>query len=263
MRNFAVLACMAACTAFAADIKKDVLNQYLNGPNETNQEQKKEAPKAGVTLTQGDCDDQNAYYVPELPGFRTGDTWPCSYAGTVASNADGTHQDFFWMYPAIDEDAPVAIWLNGGPGASSTFANFLFSSPLRISQTGDVYEMYTTDETWIYQATMIYIDQPVGTGFSYGEPLLTTMDEAADEFITMVTNIWEAFPQLQGKPLYMTGESYAGKYIPRFSWALHENGNFNLAASLVGDPYTAPLTQRTHTWIVPEALNILDDTNMP
>ena len=61
----------------------------------------------------------------------------------------------------------------------------------------------------------------------------------------------------------MTGESYAGKYIPRFSWALHENGNFNLAASLVGDPYTAPLTQRTHTWIVPEALNILDDTNMP
>ena len=167
------------------------------------------------------------------------------------------------MYPAIDEDAPVAIWLNGGPGASSTFANFLFSSPLRISQTGDVYEMYTTDETWIYQATMIYIDQPVGTGFSYGEPLLTTMDEAADEFITMVTNIWEAFPQLQGKPLYMTGESYAGKYIPRFSWALHENGNFNLAASLVGDPYTAPLTQRTHTWIVPEALNILDDTNMP
>jgi len=61
----------------------------------------------------------------------------------------------------------------------------------------------------------------------------------------------------------MTGESYAGKYIPRFSWALHENGGFNLQASLVGDPYTAPLTQRTHMHIVPEALNILDDSNMP
>ena len=63
----------------------------------------------------------------------------------------------------------------------------------------------------------------------------------------------------------MTGESYAGKYIPRFSWALFEtNSNeFNLKASLVGDPYTAPLTQRTHMYIVPEALNILDDSNMP
>ena len=94
----------------------------------------------------------------ELPSF-TGDTWPCSYAGTVPANEDGSHQMFFWMYPAIDEDAPVAIFLNGGPGASSTFANFLFSSPLRIGQpTADTWEMYTSEDTWINSATMIYID---------------------------------------------------------------------------------------------------------
>ena len=70
------------------------------------------------------------------------------------------------------------------------------------------------------------------------------MDEAATEFVTMVTNIWEAFPQLKTKDLYMTGESYAGKYIPRFSWELFntDSNKFNLKASLVGDPYTAPLT---------------------
>jgi len=33
-------------------------------------------------------------------------------------------------------------------------------------------------------------------------------------------NIYEAFPEIASKPLYMTGESYAGKYIPRFSWEL-------------------------------------------
>ena len=155
------------------------------------------------------------------------------------------------MYPAEDADAPVIIWLNGGPGASSTFANFLFSSPLRIHQaedstssTGYSYTMTKSEETWISLGTMIYIDQPVGTGFSYGEPLLTNMDEAATEFVTMVTNIWEAFPQLKTKDLYMTGESYAGKYIPRFSWELFntDSNKFNLKASLVGDPYTAPLT---------------------
>jgi len=66
---------------------------------------------------------------------------------------------FFWMYPAIDENAPVAIWLNGGPGASSTFANFLFSSPLRISQlNADSYDITKSEDTWIKSATMIYID---------------------------------------------------------------------------------------------------------
>ena len=91
------------------------------------------------------------------------------------------------MYPAINADAPVAVWLNGGPGASSTFANFLFSSPLRISEpTSGTFTMETSEETWIKQATMIYIDQPVGTGFSWGTPLLTTMDEAAGEFVTFM-----------------------------------------------------------------------------
>ena len=98
---------------------------------------------------------------------------------------------FFWMYPAIDENAPVAVWLNGGPGASSTFANFLFSGPLRISQpTADSWVMNTSEDTWIKSATMIYIDQPVGTGFSYGTPLLTNMEEAATEFMTFMTNLW-------------------------------------------------------------------------
>jgi len=62
----------------------------------------------------------------------------------------------------------------------------------------------------------------------------------------------------------MTGESYAGHYIPAFSWKIVESNNtFNLKASLIGDPYTAALTQKTSMYIVPEALNILDDSNMP
>ena len=147
------------------------------------------------------------------------------------------------MYPAIDADAPVVIWLNGGPGASSTFANFLFSSPLRIAEPStNTYEMYTSEETWIKAGTVIYIDQPVGTGFAYGEPLLTTMDEATTEFLTFVEAIWEKFPDLKQKDLYMTGESYAGHYIPAFSYAMQQAGTFRLKASLIGDPYTAGLT---------------------
>lgn len=67
---------------------------------------------------------------------------------------------------------------------------------------------------------MIYIDQPVGTGFSYGENLMTNMEDATAEFMTFVRNLWAAFPELQEKDLYMTGESYAGKFVPRYSWEL-------------------------------------------
>ena len=72
----------------------------------------------------------------------------------------GASNLFFWIYPAEDKDAPVTIWLNGGPGASSTFANFLFNSPLRIAEGADgtTYEVYTSTETWTKMTTMIYID---------------------------------------------------------------------------------------------------------
>ena len=54
------------------------------------------------------------------------------------------------MYPAADFDnAPLAVWLNGGPGASSTFANFLMNGPMRIEKTGDTdadYNIYLADQ---------------------------------------------------------------------------------------------------------------------
>ena len=123
--------------------------------------------------------------------------------------------------------------------------------------------MYTTEETWISVATVIYIDQPIGTGFASGTPLLTDMEDVTEEFVFFMKQLWETFPALKTKNLFVTGESYAGHYIPAFSYALVQDGRFNLQASLIGDPYTAGLTQKQEMYKVPEALNILDDSNMP
>lgn len=96
------------------------------------------------------------------------------------------------------------------------------------------------------------------------------MNETATEFVTFMHNLYLAYPDLQNRSLYMTGESYAGKYLPAYSNALLDsndrgdiNVTFNLKATLVGDPYTAPLTQRTNTYKLPYALNVIDDSNMP
>ena len=102
--------------------------------------------------------------------------------------------------------------------------------------------MYTTPHSWMNIATVVYLDQPVGTGFSTGTPLLTNMEQLTSEFIYFMNQLYETFPDLKGKDLYMTGESYAGHYIPAFSLELLKDDSFNLKASLIGDPDTAPLT---------------------
>ena len=96
------------------------------------------------------------------------------------------------------------------------------------------------------------------------------MDELKTEWVTFMKNLYTLYPDFVGRKLFLTGESYGGKYLPAFSVAILEanekktyNVTFNLTATLVGDPYTAPLTQRTWTYKIPQALNILDDYNMP
>ena len=78
------------------------------------------------------------------------------------------------------------------------FANFLLNGPLRIKRTGltsNDYSVYLNPEgSWADIAHMDFIDNPVGTGFSYGEPLLTTLDEAGDEFVTFLSNFYEMYP---------------------------------------------------------------------
>ena len=60
---------------------------------------------------------------------------------------------------------------------------------------------------------------------------LTTLDDAADEIVYFLTNLFEKYPQLKDNDLYLTGESYAGKYLPRYAYALLIAGNFNLKAA--------------------------------
>ena len=141
-----------------------------------------------------------------------------------------------------------------------------------IEQTGNDATGYTVynnpNGSWADVSHMLYIDQPVGTGFSYGEPLLTNMDDVSSEFKYFLLQFYDIYPVFQGHQLILSGESYAGKYIPRFAYQLllHNEAEattiFNLTSVLIGDPYIAPLSQRTSMYKLPRALNILDISNM-
>ena len=76
--------------------------------------------------------------------------------------------DFYWFFesrsaPATD---PVLLWMTGGPGCSSEVALFGENGPCSVNKNGT--DTIRNPFSWNSNASVLYIDQPAGTGFSYG-----------------------------------------------------------------------------------------------
>jgi carboxypeptidase D len=54
---------------------------------------------------------------------------------------------------------------------------------------------------------MLYIEQPVGTGYSHGTPNIADENDLAKQFVGFLQQFFKVFPELQGKKTYLTGES--------------------------------------------------------
>jgi serine carboxypeptidase-like clade 4 len=98
----------------------------------------------------------------------------------------------------------------------------------------------------------MFVDQPVGTGFSHSRnPLDFVRNEAqvAQQLYDFLQAFFQKYPQLDGRPFYITGESYAGHYVPAISAKIvEENGkkqqpHINLKAMAIGNGLVEPLTQ--------------------
>ena len=79
---------------------------------------------------------------------------------------ENTHM-FWWLYGAQTSNSservnkPLIMWLQGGPGGSSTgFGNFEELGPLTV-------ELKPRNTSWIQAANVLFVDNPVGSGFSY------------------------------------------------------------------------------------------------
>ena len=87
------------------------------------------------------------------------------------------------------------------------------------------------------------------------------------EFIRFITLFLEKYPEFKDKPFYLSGESYAGKYLPLYTHDILEDNKaghtqLNAVGTIIGDPYSAPVLQRTQMHLVAEGLGILDDLNL-
>ncbi|EIW58496.1 alpha/beta-hydrolase [Trametes versicolor FP-101664 SS1] len=148
-----------------------------------------------------------------------------SFAGNVAVNRPGHPNNtlFFWalekengsLTVGADDrsDVPWGIWLNGGPGSSSLLGFLYENGPLRMQPDGSIQE---NKFSWDGLADYVWIDQPVGTGWSTtdSDGYVHDEDEMGRDFMGFLENLVKVFPSLKKRPLYLTGESYSGTYIP-------------------------------------------------
>jgi len=166
---------------------------------------------------------QKYYEIEEaLPGVNFPVTR--SFAGNIPVNR-ANHPNcslFFWAVEKqngslTDEGStePWIIWLNGGPGSSSLYGLFFENGPIHITSN---YSLVSNQFAWSNLADTIWIDQPVGTGFSTADSLgyVPNEDQMSEDFLQFLSNLVKIFPSLIKRPLHLIGESYAGVYIVNF-----------------------------------------------
>ncbi len=94
-----------------------------------------------------------------------------SYAGFITVEPETDSHMFFWFFPCTEqppEDVPVVLWLQGGPGTSSMFGLFEIHGPISAVEGGsDGVTGEINPYAWTKEANVVYIDNPVGTGYYY------------------------------------------------------------------------------------------------
>ncbi|KAK7018465.1 Alpha/beta-hydrolase [Favolaschia claudopus] len=171
-----------------------------------------------------------------------------SFAGNVGVNrADHPNATlFFWAFekengsltrPASANDTdPWMIWLNGGPGSSSMIGLMTENGPLQV--TGS-YSIVQNNFSWHKLADTVWIDQPVGTGYSTSDAngYVSDQDQMGRDFVEFLSNMVKIFPSLARRPLYLAGESYAGRYVPYITKTIFSTPNppVNLRKMIIGD----------------------------
>jgi len=181
-------------------------------------------------------------------------------------NDFGTHL-FYWFFESRNSPAtaPFIIWLTGGPGCSSMVALFYENGPYVINQD---LSLSLNPYSWNEAANVLWIDQPVGTGFSYADNFddyATNETLIAEDLYEFMQGFFKQNPQYNQR-VYVFGESYAGHYIPALG-ARIVAGNQNLKkgdvminfkGQAIGNGWVDPLIQYGAYADMLRGVNLLD-----
>ncbi|POS72054.1 carboxypeptidase cpdS [Diaporthe helianthi] len=155
-----------------------------------------------------------------------------SYAGLLPISESGPGL-FFWFFPSTNHEAgdEIVIWLTGGPGCSSMLGLFNENGP--FTWKPGTYLPVANPWGWNRLTHVVWIDQPVGTGYSVGTPTALNEFDVADQFAGFWSNFIDTF-NTHNYSTYVTGESYGGMYCPYIARGLLHQGH-NVSGMMIYD----------------------------
>jgi carboxypeptidase C (cathepsin A) len=161
--------------------------------------------------------------ITALPGW-SGALPSDQYSGYLNVGSSNLH---YWFVESESnpKDAPVVLWLNGGPGCSSLDGFVYEMGPFEIQSDNT---LTSREYRWNKEVNMLYIESPVGVGFSYSsdDNYVCDDDRTADENMKAIETFFSQFPELAANDLYLFGESYAGVYVPTLAEAILLNNAY-------------------------------------
>lgn len=178
------------------------------------------------------------HLVTDLPYLDPNALPTKQYAGHISASPDGVDDKklFYWLFEPDTslyddgQEIPLLIWLNGGPGCSSMDGLFLENGPLQLvkDKTKNSWSIQINEYSWHKApAYVLYVDQPVGTGLSFtkkrnycNNDLEVDIDfhKFLENFLIMYQDFFlqneERGQRKMKRPMFFSGESHAGHYIP-------------------------------------------------
>lgn len=188
---------------------------------------------------------------PSVLGVDTVEQW----TGYFDINEEDKHL-FFWFFESRNdpENDPVILWLNGGPGCSSMTGLFFELGPSSIN--GTTLTPVSNPYSWNSNASVIFLEQPVGVGYSYAEKsTVSSTKQAAEDVYAFLQLFFAKFITFASNDFHIAGESYAGHYIPNIASVIanKEDKFFSLTSVMIGNGITDALIQ--YYYYIPMACN--------
>ncbi|CAN6440033.1 unnamed protein product [Victoria cruziana] len=189
--------------------------------------------------------------VARLPGYD-GDLPFEMYTGYITVNETTSNNMFYYFVKSgrNSSEDPLIFWLTGGPGCSG-FSGLVFEiGPLRFKvekYNGSLPTLEYHPYSFTKIASIIFIDSPTFTGFSYSNSTddhITGNSKNFEEDYVFLKKWLQQHPEFQSNPLYIAGDSYAGMIIPALTYRIAtemEEGTetiFNLKGYIEGNPTT-------------------------
>lgn len=170
------------------------------------------------------------------------------FSGYVTVDKVAGRAFFYWLTEAslLPSSKPLVLWLNGGPGCSSVaYGASEEIGPFRINKTGS--GLYMNKFAWNSLANLLFLETPAGVGFSYSNlssDLFNTGDRrTAKDSLQFLIHWLDRFPRYKNREIYITGESYAGHYVPQLAREImiynkRSKHPINLRGIMVGNAVT-------------------------